>query len=368
VEARNGLANFWRSPPVATVSYENIHISNCSVDFHPTLHGSTAGGTYNAAPIFLSRSNDSYVKQFTFANATFRNINSASAASEAAWVIIGLPGTTPCTDITLRDLTFHGASGAFHNQNPGIFVYGNVQRLTIDNCRLYGPEDRGIYISPQSGTTVSDVTISNCLVSASQSDSYAVFPNGTGTAKRIYIRDCIAIDGALSSGRHFLIGTSAATDSTTFVHVDGCRSVKTSGGVTGLELFHTGGSTLSNIWLGLNDMSQTGGTNYAITGTPSGIHYDPPRGIGTSITAAATIAIPTDGTVFHVTGNTNVTNGITVSPIDNGRQITLVFDGTPTVSDTGTSKLNGNMVCTADDTLTLVCDAGNWFEVARSAN
>ncbi len=90
---------------------------------------------------------------------------------------------------------------------------------------------------------------------------------------------------------------------------------------------------------------------------------------GTSaIASSATIAIPAFGVVFHVTGTTNITNGITVNPWDFGRQITLIFDSTPTVTDTGTSKLNGNFVATADDTLTLVCDGSNWFEVARSVN
>jgi hypothetical protein len=91
-------------------------------------------------------------------------------------------------------------------------------------------------------------------------------------------------------------------------------------------------------------------------------------GRGTDIVAAATIAIPTDGDVFHVTGNTNITNGITVNTIDAGRTVVLIFDGTPTVSDTGTSKLNGAFVATADDTLTLKCDASNWYELARSTN
>lgn len=91
-------------------------------------------------------------------------------------------------------------------------------------------------------------------------------------------------------------------------------------------------------------------------------------GRGTDIVSAATISIPTDGDVFHVTGSTNITNGITVNTIDAGRTAVLIFDSTPTVTDTGTSKLNGNLVATADDTLTLKCDASNWYELARSSN
>jgi len=96
--------------------------------------------------------------------------------------------------------------------------------------------------------------------------------------------------------------------------------------------------------------------------------YGITTGKGIDITAAATIGIPTDGNVFHVTGNTNITNGITVNASDIGRLITLIFDGTPTVSDTGTSKLVAAFVATADDTLTLVCDGTNWYQVASSVN
>lgn len=91
-------------------------------------------------------------------------------------------------------------------------------------------------------------------------------------------------------------------------------------------------------------------------------------GVGPAIASAATIAIPTHGEVFHVTGTTNITNGITVNAHDNGRLVTLIFDGVLTVSDTGTSKLTAALVTTADDTLTLRCDGTNWYEVSRSVN
>lgn len=91
-------------------------------------------------------------------------------------------------------------------------------------------------------------------------------------------------------------------------------------------------------------------------------------GQGPNIASAATIAIPGYGDVFHVTGNTNITNGITVNAIDSGRTVVLIFDSTPTITDTGTSRLAGNFVATADDTLTLKCDGTNWFELGRSIN
>jgi hypothetical protein len=51
-----------------------------------------------------------------------------------------------------------------------------------------------------------------------------------------------------------------------------------------------------------------------------------------------------------------------------GANVTLVFADALTVTDGSNLRLNGNFTTSADDTLTLVCDGTNWYEVARSAN
>lgn len=91
-------------------------------------------------------------------------------------------------------------------------------------------------------------------------------------------------------------------------------------------------------------------------------------GAGT-VTAAGTTTLPVNSDVVTVTGNTGITS-ITASY--KGRRVTLVFTGTPTVTDGSNLKLAGNFVAAGTtndaDTLTLVCDGTNWFEVARSVN
>jgi len=83
-----------------------------------------------------------------------------------------------------------------------------------------------------------------------------------------------------------------------------------------------------------------------------------------SVTAAATIAVA--GYRFvNVTGNTNITS---VTATSKGHIVTLIFSGTPTFTDGSNLKLNGNLVASADDTITLVCDGTNWLELNRSAN
>jgi hypothetical protein len=89
-------------------------------------------------------------------------------------------------------------------------------------------------------------------------------------------------------------------------------------------------------------------------------------GLGTAIASAATIAIPTDGSVFHVTGTTNITNGITVSSWQAGQTVSLIFDDILTMTDTGTSVLQGNFTSAANDVLQLACDGTNWVEVSRN--
>lgn len=89
-------------------------------------------------------------------------------------------------------------------------------------------------------------------------------------------------------------------------------------------------------------------------------------GGGASVASAAALPLPT-GRVFHVTGTTTITS-ITSTNFQNGAVITLIFDGILTFTDGGNLKLAGNFVTTADDTITLVYDGTNWYEVCRSVN
>jgi hypothetical protein len=48
--------------------------------------------------------------------------------------------------------------------------------------------------------------------------------------------------------------------------------------------------------------------------------------------------------------------------------VTFIFAGALTFTDGSNLHLAGNMVTTGDDTITLVADATDWYEVSRSAN
>jgi hypothetical protein len=84
-----------------------------------------------------------------------------------------------------------------------------------------------------------------------------------------------------------------------------------------------------------------------------------------TVAAAGALTLPA-GEVITVTGNTNITS-ITATNQFN-RRVTLIFTGTPTVTDGSNLKLAGNLVAAADTTITLVCNGTNWYETSRSVN
>ncbi len=83
-----------------------------------------------------------------------------------------------------------------------------------------------------------------------------------------------------------------------------------------------------------------------------------------TVVAASTITLPVGYDEVEVTGNTGITTINT--PIERHR-VTLVFAGTPTVTDGSNLNLAGNFTATAGSTLTLMGYGGNWSEVARAA-
>lgn len=83
------------------------------------------------------------------------------------------------------------------------------------------------------------------------------------------------------------------------------------------------------------------------------------------VASATTITLPATGSYFTISGTTQI-DAITASWI--GRIVTLKFESTPTVTDGVSLRMAGNLVATAEDTLTLVCDGTLWYEVSRSVN
>lgn len=116
--------------------------------------------------------------------------------------------------------------------------------------------------------------------------------------------------------------------------------------------------------------------NPRIVGTPptglktgaQTVNIDWPRGLGTSIASAAALTIPNAGDVFSVSGTTSITSIVAAN--QQGRRVTLLFLASLTFTAGSNLVLAGaaNFSATASDTITLVCDGTNWYEISRSAN
>jgi hypothetical protein len=74
-----------------------------------------------------------------------------------------------------------------------------------------------------------------------------------------------------------------------------------------------------------------------------------------------------DGNYFNITGTNNITS-IAAADSTSGRMVVLKFADILTFTDGNNLKLAGNLVTSADDTITLFCDGTSWFEMARSVN
>jgi len=90
--------------------------------------------------------------------------------------------------------------------------------------------------------------------------------------------------------------------------------------------------------------------------------------VGTEVASPAGAELDiADGNYFSVTGTNNITS-IAAADSTAGRMIVLKFGAVLTFTDGGNLKLAGNFTTSADDTITLICDGTNWYEIARSAN
>jgi hypothetical protein len=101
-----------------------------------------------------------------------------------------------------------------------------------------------------------------------------------------------------------------------------------------------------------------GSGHLLVNGVPSSASY-------ATTASAAAMPVPST-TVVLVTGTTNITS-IAAGGVA-GQKVTYIFASTPTFTDGSNLKLAGNLVATADDTITLVCDGTSWFEIGRSVN
>jgi hypothetical protein len=93
----------------------------------------------------------------------------------------------------------------------------------------------------------------------------------------------------------------------------------------------------------------------------------PPEGPDIASAGALTLTRAPMHSVYTVTGTTTITS-IATTGIPEGYRVTLIFSGALTFTDGSNLKLAGNLVTTADDSITLVYKDSFWVEEGRSVN
>lgn len=343
----------------------DVSFANITIKGHATLHD---GGVF-----VLPSTTGFYVNGFSMSHARFRNINTKDTTTHNWWDVRTVD-TTGHEGHSISDVEMYGKSGSTRaGAEVGLNFRGAMKGIRVKNVKLKDCPGRGHHLSDNesvSSPVLQDAVFENVTIENANDVGFQVLSGtatGTGTIQDVYYINCIAKNCSLQDADdpafRILITQSGATIKR--IYFRGCRAIKTTGNMSyGLTIARSAG-TVDEITIDDCDFQITAATDGMFFDSGVGVvHYTPRPGKGPNIASAATISIPCDGDIFHVTGNTNVTNGITVRAWDNGRKVWLIFDGTPTVSDTGTSKLRAAFVATADDVLPLVCDGTNWYQAA----
>lgn len=242
------------------------------------------------------------------------------------------------------------------SDNPGTGKANlRIQATTSSSAQSIGVKISGLYME-NDDTTGNLVVVDSCanvqidgLTSAATAGTPPTTP--------------IKIQGLGNSGG----GTSGFVLRSAYIHQTGVNAVLIDDQTAGIQV--TVGPNSSQplrfvSWYSSPVAISTGGIqsqNQII-----GIQYQKQ---GVDVASSATIT-PLEGNFFSVTGTADITS-ITATGRDKGRIITLKFNSTAAtngVVDGSNLKLAGNLAYTADDTLTLVCDGTNWYEIARSVN
>lgn len=271
-----------------------------------------SGGSGSAKAIFGDLTNATTVRNIVISD----NVIDADSVGNPA---VQLSGAVTAQGVVLRDNTITWTSGSASTltqmrvyQNGDVLIQGN----RFFNCTR-GPRSEG------TNHTVKDNT------------GYHDSQQSAGSFVHIIGANCRALNNhAMGYCTVVEFGTAAT----------GGTMVGNSGrGNTDALTFVVGSGALSTLVSHDNRLATAPGT----------------------IASAATVTIPYGVEFAEITGTTTITS-VTARP--KGTQVTLKFAGALTFTDGSNLKLNGNFVTTADDTITLVCDGTDWYEIARSAN
>ena len=217
---------------------------------------------------------------------------------------------------------------AGHTNSVGFQISGSSTLISLIGCQAGGEDFAGYYFNH----TGNHVQLIGCQSWASTNFGVAIGNTGNSIILGGYI------NGA-SSGIYI-------NNATPTIIIDGVRFNTISNAPIVFAVANP------NVIIGKNDY-----TNFSGNPVSGSTLRD--------VASAATITLPSNGDIFNITGTTAITS---VTPLWAGKIITLKFADILTFTDGLNLKLAGNFVTSADDTISLICDGTNWYEIGRSVN
>jgi parallel beta-helix repeat protein len=221
-------------------------------------------------------------------------------------------------------------------------AWANINSILISDNYVRGSALTGMRdLDVSANVIIKNNVVRNCATANTGSDEYGILIGSGGASHLI---DGNVISDSLANMQYGIYvipnynSTLSIIDNTVLQSTD-----------TGLRL----GSTDALLQYRRNNFN----------GTIAATFNDPVLSV---VASAATITIPTAYDVVSISGTTGI-NTITANG-HSGRRVTLFFQDALTVTDGSNLFLSGNFVTTANDTLTLVCNGTNWYEVSRSIN
>lgn len=256
----------------------------------------------------------------------------------------------PLGSCQISDCTFRGGT-----LNTFYTIQINRENVKVDvrSCRFIGKMSIDIFVEVSNV----ELDVQDCTFIKSANYANLCFGEAGTTGTIVRLKNNFVEPEAGAPGIRTEAGTIASLISvgTTF-----------KGGARGL---HFSAGTITDLRLLAN--SFTGQTTAAVTKSGTITAENSRDNLGyadvsfAELASAAELVLPVDAKLIKVTGTTNVTK---IKTSSNGDIRTLLFEGILTVADGENLKLLTAFVTSPDDTLTLVCNAGNWYEMSRSAN
>ena len=240
-----------------------------------------------------------------------------------------------CINININDNSVNDAGGS------GV-IFSVCDQMTISNNHFINVDLSGIRDQTASSNfSIKGNRIHNAARDVTTGDKYGIFLQG-GTDLQIAHNIISDANTNMEHGIYISGGTQTSQS------VYGNIVLNATG-----TAFRVGSSADDFFILRDNAFVGTGG---AATNNPDIV----------DVASDSTVTLRTYQDTFRITGTTGITS-LTAAG-HTGHRVTLIFSDVLTVTDGSNLRLAGNFTTSANDTMTLICDGTNWFELSRSAN